>query len=252
MSKLERNTGFKVLFVARNQDLVEDFLEFPYGKRIFILGNSEADICLNKWDNEEKKKKINARHIQLLYIPSPISKWHILSLYGTRRGYKAVYLNGKHITARSGIKPLNDNDIIQFGEDSKLAFRLSFLQNPKNDCIYFEHPSSMITRIEETLKLVVDQLKISLPIECYKNNSIDWNKVYFSDLLKSVAENHLFRTKLLKYFGSQKNVKGLIYFLIGIRNVVFHPSKRKISLEEKQKLSSIYITLMTITNLFLE
>ncbi|UXE63342.1 MAG: hypothetical protein KA717_12320 [Woronichinia naegeliana WA131] len=129
-----------------------------------------------------------------------ISKWHILSLYGNRRGYKAVYLNGKHIIAKNGIKPLNDNDIIQFGEDSKLAFRLSFLQNKEKDCMQFEHPYRMITHIEETLKLLVDKLKIHLDEKCYTNNFIDWDKVYFSQLLKPVVKytKHGHRLRILK------------------------------------------------------
>jgi len=252
MSKIKRNTGFTVLFVARNPDLVEEFLEFPSEISILTVGDSEADICLNRWDYAEtKKQKINACHIQLLYIPSPISKWHILSLYGNRTGYKAVYLNGKHIIAKNGIQPLNDNDEIQFGKDSKLLFRLSFLQNKENDCMYFEHPYRMITHIEETLKLVVDKLQITLPIESYTNNSIDWDKVYFSKLLKSVVRYCLFYEKLLEFFGSQNKIKDLINFLICTRNKVFHPSKGQISPAEKEKLSSIYIILIDIINLFI-
>jgi|LakMenEpi03Aug12_release.lakeMendotaPanAssembly.Ray.scaffolds.fasta_scaffold1018149_1 hypothetical protein len=71
MPKIERSTGFKVLYIARNQDSVGEFIEFPHGKRIFTVGDSQADICLNKWDYAETKIKINALHIQLLYIPSP-------------------------------------------------------------------------------------------------------------------------------------------------------------------------------------
>ena len=241
------STSIQTINFPFERSVVPVSFSFPSGKRVVLLGYDKSDINLKDWSGLAGKDngRLYSPHVQFHYISAPSSQWHILSLRGLRRGSKAVFVNGKHIFSGHGLVPLQKDSRFSVGN-----FEFQFCPDQENDLSEFENPTYLVSTIETDLKLLVEQLSILLPDSVYsaENKSIDWDLVYFSQLLNSITKNEKIKPILVSLFGSMGKVKDHVAFLVNIRNKVFHPSKGPLDKPEREVLSSIYIKFKNAAN----
>ena len=223
------------------------FFDFPELQRVVSVGYENSDICLCDWHTSESRRKgrLYSPHIQFHYVAAPISQWHILSLRGFRRGCKAVFVSGTHTHSANGLMPILSGSDFQVGD-----FFFRFSPDKITDCESFETPAYLVATLEVNLRTLVEEFSISLHDSVYaaEDRSIDWDQVYFSQLLNSITKDPSVKCLLLESFNSMNDVKSCVSFLVKIRNKVFHPSKGFLTKKEREELASSYVRVSKVVN----
>lgn len=240
---IENKIGFRCTSVG-NEELYPApvFIPFPEQMPLFSVGRC-GDIALAPWD---VKNGLYDKNVEIEYHPYPQSNWTIRSLKGVRRGKKEITVNGKMISSMSSDVVIRNGDKIGIG-----VFSFVFITNPMSELEQYEDPKALIEQIEKSLKAFIEQ-NSELTIPSYvreeiedQNGRISLNNAYLRHYRKILKAN--WNASCLAPLKERFNIKQFFddtfIEINGIRNMVFHPSKPAITLEQKRQLAKFYLDL---------
>ena len=242
----QQGTGLRCLSVPCVKRLpMPAFIPFPYGQGVVTVGGGYgccSMLDLSPWEEDQKRRRLYPVHAEFRYQPLPKGEWTIRSPKGFRRGHRQFVLNGKNLDASSGPMAVHEGDEVLLGH-----FRLTFHEERLRDIATLDDPKVLLDHIERRLHEGVTELPaVRIATEDFQDLMVDgavrWSNACLRHYQKVVE--HLLANSPPAWaealFPSRNACKAMFGSLNRIRNIVFHPSRGEVTVEDRYKLASLY------------
>lgn len=231
--------------VETRQLQLPTFVPFPVrlAKVRLGSGNGNLDIDLSPWDMTGRRRSLYSPHVVFEYLSAPDSCWTIRSMRGHRRGRRKVALDGALISAASGPKTICEGSIIEIGN-----FTFKFQDNPTLNHVWLEDPKVMLERIERGCRYLVERLPLDVipdkvRSELSSDGRFSWDHAYlrhYEQVFVGVLGKSLIAW-VDETFQSKNEIRHGFGSLNRIRNTVFHPSRKPLAENDRERLASLFL-----------